>query len=175
MFNTLNSISSLIVVNPERAEQIVGQLAALLRASLDTGRRPLLPLREELAMVESYLDIERVRFGDKLRSAIRVPAELLDVEVPPMSIQSLVENAVKHGIAPRTGGGEVVVAASPENGSLRIEVRDSGPGFDLSAVRAGHGLDSLVQRLDALFGTKGRLNVVRREGYSVVEMIVPVS
>jgi sensor histidine kinase YesM len=175
LFNTLNSISSLIVVNPSRAEQIVGRLAALLRASLDTSRQPLIPLREELAMVESYLDIERVRFGDKLRSSIEVPVALQNFQVPPMSVQSLVENAVKHGITPQTGGGELVVAAASENGSLRIEVRDSGPGFDLSVVRAGHGLDSLVERLDALFGTKARLNVVRREGYSVVEMIVPVS
>ncbi len=173
LFNTLNSISSLIAVNPARAEQIVGQLAALLRASLDTSHQPLIPLREELAMVESYLDIERVRFGDKLRGTVLVPMELQDLQVPPMSVQSLVENAVKHGITPQSSGGEIVVAASAENGNLRIDVRDSGPGFDLSAVPSGHGLDNLVERLDALFGTRARLNVLRREGHCVVEMILP--
>lgn len=173
LFNTLNSISSLIAMDPPRAEQIVGRLAALLRASLDTSGRSLIPLREELAMVESYVDIERVRFGDKLRGTVDVPAELQNANVPPMSVQSLVENAVKHGITPLSGGGEFLVTASAENGSLRIEVRDTGPGFDLAAVQAGHGLDSLVERLDAIFGEKARLNVLRRDGYCVAEMVLP--
>ncbi len=173
LFNTLNSISALIAVDPARAEQIVGRLAVLLRASLDTSNQPLIPLRQELAMVESYIDIEKARFGDKLRGSVDVPAELQDIKVPPMSVQLLVENAVKHGITPQSGGGELLVTAAAENGSLRIDVRDSGPGFDLSAIPAGHGLDSLVERLDALFGAKARLNVLRRDGYSIVEMVVP--
>jgi LytS/YehU family sensor histidine kinase len=173
LFNTLNSISSLIAVNPVRAEQIVGRLAGLLRASLDSSNQPLIPLRQEIAMVENYIDIETVRFGDKLRGSVNVPADLQEAKVPPMSIQSLVENAVKHGITPQSGGGEVLVTAAGDNGNLRIEVRDSGQGFDLAAIPAGHGLDSLVERLDALFGAKARLNVVRRDGYSVVEMELP--
>jgi LytS/YehU family sensor histidine kinase len=173
LFNTLNSISSLIAVNPARAEHIVGRLAALLRASLDTSGQPLIPLQQELAMVESYLDIERARFGDKLRSSIAVPADLQTAKVPPMSVQSLVENAVKYGITPRSDGGEVVIAAAAENGRLCIEIRDTGPGFDLTAVPAGHGLDNLVSRLDALFRAKARLNVLSRDGYSVVQMVLP--
>jgi signal transduction histidine kinase len=173
LFNTLNSISSLIAVDPERAEQTVGQLAVLLRASLDSGQQPLIPLRQELAMVKSYIDIEKVRFGDKLSASVDVPAELEDAKVPPMSVQSLVENAVKHGITSHSAGGEVWVDACVQNGSLRIEVCDSGPGFDLSAIRPGHGLDSLVQRLDTLFGARAHLNVTRRDGCSVVEMVLP--
>lgn len=173
LFNTLNSISSLIAVNPGRAEQTVGQLASLLRSSLDSGQQPLIPLRQELAMVRSYLEIEKVRFGEKLKGNVDVASDLEEAKVPPMSVQSLVENAVKHGITSQNGGGEVWVDASAESGSLRIEVSDSGPGFDLTAIRPGHGLDNLVQRLDALFGARGRLNVVRRDGYSVVEMILP--
>ncbi len=173
LFNTLNSISSLVAVNPARAEQIIGRLAALLRASLDTSNRSLIPLHEELAMVESYMDIERVRFGDKLRGSVDIPAELQDTQVPPMSVQSLVENAVKHGIMPQTGIGEILVTAAAKNGSLHIEVRDTGPGFELAAIRSGHGLDNLVGRLDALFGANARLNVLRRDGKSVVEMVVP--
>jgi LytS/YehU family sensor histidine kinase len=173
LFNTLNSISALVAMNPPRAQQIVGRLATLLRASLDSSLQPLIPLREELAMVESYIDIEKVRFGDKLRGSVDVPAHLLDAKVPPMSVQLLVENAVKHGVTPLSGGGEFWVSACAEKDSLRIEVRDTGPGFDLTAIPAGHGLDSLVQRLDTLFGAKARLNVLRREGYSVVEMVLP--
>ncbi len=173
LFNTLNSISSLIAVKPALAEQTVGRLAGLLRASLDNSNQALIPLRQELALVSNYMDIEKVRFGDKLRVSIDVPADMQDAMVPPMSVQALVENAVKHGIVPQSGGGEVFVAASVENGSLRIEVRDTGPGFDLSAVPAGHGLDNLVERLNALFGAKARVNVLPRDGYSAVELVVP--
>src|SRR5260370_42476807 len=115
LFNTLNSISSLIVVNPARPQEIVGRLAALLRASLDTSEQPLIPLRQELAMVESYVDIERVRFGDKLRGSVSVPVELQDDQVPPMSVQSLVENAVQHGITPQSDSGGFLVAASAQH------------------------------------------------------------
>jgi len=173
LFNTLNSISSLIATDPARAEKIVGRLATLLRVSLDTSSRPLIPLREELAMVESYLDIERVRFGDKLRASVDVPAELGDVKVPPMSVQSLVENAVKHGITPLAGGGECRVTASAEGSNVRIAVLDSGPGFELTNIPPSHGLDSLVERLDALFGGEAHLKVSRRDNYSVVEMVIP--
>jgi sensor histidine kinase YesM len=173
LFNTLNSISSLISTDPTRAEQIVGCLAVLLRTSLDTSNRPLIPFREELAMVQSYVDIERARFGDKLRGWVDVPAALHEAKVPPMSVQVLVENAIKHGITPQAHSGEVRVAASAEGGHMRIEVCDSGLGFDLAVVPPGHGLDNLVERLNALFGDEARLNAFRRDGHSVVEMVFP--
>jgi LytS/YehU family sensor histidine kinase len=103
-----------------------------------------------------------------------VPAALYDAKVPPMSVQGLVENAVKHGIAHESNGGEVLVVASADDKRLRVEVCDSGPGFDLTAVRAGHGLDNLVGRLDALFGVEARLNVYRRDGYCVAEIVLPL-
>ena len=90
-----------------------------------------------------------------------------------MSVQALVENAVKHGITPLARGGEVRVAASAEGANLRIEVCDSGFGFDLAVVPSGHGLDNLVERLNALFGDKARLNAFRKDGHSVVEMVFP--
>jgi sensor histidine kinase YesM len=175
LFNTLNSISALITLDPARAEQIVGRLATLLRASLDSSANSLIPLHQEIAIVEDYLDIERVRLGDKLRARVEVPAELRETMVPTMSVQSLVENAVKHGITPQTEGGDLVVTARADAGSACIEVGDTGPGFDLADICAGHGLDKLVQRLDALFGDRARLNVFRRDVYSVVEMILPRS
>lgn len=177
LFNTLNSISALIAVDPARADQIVGRLASLLRASLDSGHHSLIPLRQELALVESYLDIERVRLGDRLRSRIEIPAGLQSASVPPLSLQSLVENAVKYGIVPQPNGGEILITAANLGASgdnaVRIDVRDSGPGFDLASIPAGHGLDKLVQRLEALFGEKAGLSVFRRDGFSVVEMVVP--
>jgi len=175
LFNTLNSISALIMIDPPRADRIVGRLSALLRASLDTGSRSLIPLADELAIVEDYVDIERARFGDRLRCRVEAPAELRDAHVPPLSVQSLVENAVKHGIAPQRSGGDVLVSASAANGRLTIEVSDTGEGFDLAAIRAGHGLDSLVRRLDALFSADARVNVSRRADRCVVQMVLPRS
>ena len=175
LFNTLNSISSLIPTDPAKAEQTVGRLAGLLRSSLDNTTRPVVPLACELAMTEDYIEIERVRFGGKLRGRAEVPEELHDIKVPPLSIQSLVENAVKHGITPQRAGGEFAITASLANARLCIEVRDTGPGFDLAAIRAGHGLDNLVSRLDALYGDAARLNVLRRDGWCVVQMILPCS
>jgi LytS/YehU family sensor histidine kinase len=93
--------------------------------------------------------------------------------VPPLAIQSLVENAVKHGIAPQRDGGDIVVTASSSDGKACIQVADSGPGFDLTSVRPGHGLDNLVGRLDALFGDRAGITVHRKNGHSVVEMAVP--
>ncbi len=173
LFNTLNSISALITIDPARAEQIVGRLATLLRVSLDSSANSLIPLHQEIAMVESYLDIERVRLGVNLRARVEVPVELRETMVPPMSVQSLVENAVKHGITPQTEGGNLVVTARSDVAGVCVEVADTGPGFELANLSAGHGLDKLVQRLDALFGNRARLNVLRRDGYSVVQMVLP--
>jgi sensor histidine kinase YesM len=173
LFNTLNSISSLITSDPARAEQMVGRLATLLRISLDTSERPLISMREELAIVHSYVDIESTRFGDKLRASFDVPADLQEAQVPPMAVQSLVENAVKHGINLQAGDGEIRITASGEDGNLRIQVSDSGPGFDLTVVPAGHGLENLVERLNALFGDQARVNASRRDGHCVVEMVLP--
>jgi len=180
LFNTLNTISALIAIDPARAEQIVGRLATLLRSSLDSGNHSLIPLRQELTLVESYLDIERVRLGPRLRASIDIPESLAAIPVPPMSIQSLVENAVKYGVNPLPAGGEILITAingcdssGPGLQCIRIAIRDSGPGFDLASIPAGHGLDKLVQRLDALYGDAAALTVSRRDSHCVVEMQIP--
>lgn len=174
LFNTLNAIGSLIAVDAERAERTLERLSALLRASLDTATQPLIPLRQELSIVENYLDIQKIRFGITLRSSVTVPAGLLERKVPPYSVQTLVENAVKHGITSSDNGGEVLVIASAAENRLRVEVRDSGPGFDLTALRAGHGLDNLVCRLDALFGADAWFSVNRPNSRCVTEIVLPL-
>lgn len=172
-FNTLNSISALIREDPPRAERTVERLAALLRYSLDTGRRPLVPLGQELRVVRDYLEIEQTRFGDRLRFVIDAPAELGDLDVPPMAVQTLVENSIKHAVSASRQGGEVRVSARLESGSLRLEVSDDGPGFDLRAIKEGHGLENLQERLAALFDGEGRLELAHREGRMVVSVAVP--
>lgn len=173
LFNTLNSIASLIPEDPRRAEDMIAKLATLLRFSLDSGQQGVVPLSQELRVVADYLEIERARFGDRLRYSIDVPAELDSVEVPPLSLQSLVENSVKHAIAPRREGGEIRVEARAADGCIELEVADTGPGFRLDTAPPGHGLDNLQSRLHALFGAAAGLETGRREGYSLVRVRLP--
>lgn len=173
LFNTLNSISALVRDDPGGAERTVERLAALLRYSLDNGHRPLVALGKELRVVRDYLEIEQTRFGDRLRFTIDAPAELGDLDVPPMAVQLLVENSIKHAVSASRAGGEIRVSARLESGSLLLEVSDDGPGFDLRALKEGHGLENLQERLAALFDGEGRLELARREGRMVVSVAVP--
>jgi hypothetical protein len=173
LFNALNSIASLIPDDPALAERLVGRLASLLRLSLDADRRPLIPLSEELRITRDYLEIEAARYAARLRSSFDVPAETGSVDVPLLSVQGLVENAVRHAISPLPEGGQVTVAARLEPNGLLVEVADSGPGFDLSTVPAGHGLDNLRRRLEAIFGSAATLDTVREPGRFSVRLRVP--
>jgi sensor histidine kinase YesM len=173
LFNTLNSISSLIQEDPKLAERLVERLAALLRFSLDSNESRMVPLSRELKIVIDYLEIERARFGDKLRYSIEVPPELYGVEVPPLAVQTLVENSLKHAVAARREGGEVFVTACADGGRLNIEVRDDGSGFDVGSIQAGHGLENLQSRLTALFDGAASLNFSRLDGYTAVTICLP--
>jgi two-component system, LytTR family, sensor histidine kinase AlgZ len=124
LFNALNSISSLIPEDPVRAERLVEQMAALLRFSLDSNQMGLVPLEREMKIVADYLDIEQARYGDRLSFTISVPAEFGHFQVPPLAVQTLVENSVKHAVAPRREGGVVEVTARPAGDRLLIEVVD---------------------------------------------------
>jgi two-component system sensor histidine kinase AlgZ len=173
LFNTLNSISSLIPEDPARAERLVEQMAALLRFSLDANQSGLVPLVSELKIVADYLDIERARFGDRLRYQIDVPADLNESRIPPLSLQTLVENSVKHAISQDRAGGEIRITGACAGGLCRVEVSDSGPEFRLESAPAGHGLDNLKDRLSALFGDRAALILQRVGGRNSLIMSVP--
>jgi two-component system sensor histidine kinase AlgZ len=173
LFNTLNSISSLIPEDPVRAERLLEQMAALLRFSLDSNQSGLVPLSSELKIVVDYLEIEKARFGERLNYRIDLPSDLNGAKVPPLSVQSLVENSVKFAIAPNRAGGEILISGSRDNGHLRVEVRDSGPGFSLESAPAGHGLDNLKGRLATLFGQDAALTLERHERHNHMRLSVP--
>jgi len=169
LFNTLNSISSLIHTDPERADQQLQRLCALLRFSLDAPETRLVPLARELKIVRDYLEIERTRFGERLRFAIDAPPAFDEIGVPPLAIQTLVENSVKHVVAARREGGSISVRADARDGRLVVSVSDDGPGVSEEAVIKGHGLAVLRERLQVLFGGAGAL----RLSASGVEMEIP--
>ena len=173
LFNTLNAISALIQDDPAHAERMVERLAALLRFSLDATERGLVPLADELKIVGDYLEIERTRLGERLAFTVEVPAELGRVEVPPLSIQTLVENSVKHAIAPRPGGGRLRVSVTAAGDALRLSVWDDGPGFTVASLQAGHGLNNLQGRLHARYGEAAALSIEPRDGGTLVTVTLP--
>ena len=174
LFNTLNAISALIPEDPERAEQLVEQLAVLLRFSLDAGARHTVTLGAELAVVRAYLGIEQARFGERLRCAIDLADGLESCEIPPLALHTLVQNSVKHVAAARSGPTNIRIQGDADNGRLRLGVWDAGPWFPLDAVPPGHGLDTLRARLDVLYRGEGRLDVERVDGGKMVSIALPM-
>jgi two-component system, LytTR family, sensor kinase len=163
LFNTLNAIVELIHEDPDAAERMVGRLADLLRRTLETDGSAEVPLATELELVNRYLEIEAVRFQDRLRVHWEIANETRAAGVPAMILLPLVENAVRHGIAARPGPGQVGIRARREDGTLRVEVWDDGPGLLADAVRGtrqGIGLANTRARLLQLYGPAHRLELV---------------
>jgi two-component system, LytTR family, sensor histidine kinase AlgZ len=173
LFNTLNAISCLIQEDPDRAERTVERLAALLRFSLDATERGLVPLGQELDIVADYLEIEKARLGERLSWALEVTGDVKSGEVPPLTVQTLVENSIKHAIAPRPAGGRLRIEASEVDDRLVLAVWDDGPGFTTAAICPGHGLDTLQGRLAARFGGDASLTIARRDAGTVVTVSLP--
>ncbi len=172
LFNALNSVSALIREQPDLAEQQVERIARFLRFALDRGSERLVSLSDELRTVSDYLEIEKTRFGRRLRYDVQMPQEALDVHVPPMSVQTLVENSVKYAIAPRIEGGTIRVTGSVADGRLSLKVHDDGPGFDAALLPSGHGLDLLNSRLAAQFGDRAMLKFRNGEGLTAT-LVIP--
>jgi sensor histidine kinase YesM len=173
LFNTLNSIAALIPSDPARAEDTVGKLASLLRFSLNAQQSGLVPLSQELKIIRDYLEIEKTRFGSRLRYEIAVPDSLDSVKVPPLALQSLVENVVKHVVSQRANGAQIQILGSRESNRIHLEVLDDGPGFTLDAITPEHGLGNLIARLELLYGAAGQLEVARGNEKTVVRLAFP--
>jgi LytS/YehU family sensor histidine kinase len=173
LFNTLNSIAALVHDDPAGAERMTGQLAALLRSALDSTAVPLVPLDQELRVVRAYLDIERVRFGERLRYDVNLGEGTESATVPRMALQTLVENSVKYAVSPRREGGSICLTAVRSNGRVRITVEDDGPGFNAAHRPDGHGLALLDARLAMLFGDRATMRVDSRRGHTGVTLELP--
>lgn len=152
LFNALNTIAALVHLDPALAERTLLKLGALLRVSLSLGTAQISTLNQELRFIETYLEIEKLRFGDRLSADFQIPASLLGAAVPTFLLQPLVENAIKHGVAPRAEGARVSLRACREGDRLTLEVEDDGAGARGAAPAPGPGTLQARQRLRNLYG-----------------------
>src|SRR5712692_2830870 len=160
LFNTLASIDHLIEVDPQRASRMQKNLIALLRASMPAMREKATNLGRELEVVRPYLEILKVRMGERLQPQVNVSEGLYSAEFPPMMLQSLVENAIKHGLEPKADGGSLTVSAEVADGKLHVSVADTGVGFARAATAGtGTGLTNIRERLKLIYGDAGELRI----------------
>lgn len=177
-FNTLNSISVLIRKGePDLAQAMLGRLSELLRYSLSLGNRQTVPLGEEIDFVRGYLEIEKARFGDRLSVHIVVPDSCLSVPVPPLIIQPLVENAIRHGLADKAEGGKVSVIVAKTGEAIEIHVEDTGVGFDTNTSgrpEEGIGIGNTRARLERLYSRRYTLAIDSPPGGPTrVRIVIP--
>jgi sensor histidine kinase YesM len=156
LFNTLANVVSLIDSAPDDARRMLERLIDLLRASLAVSRSERTTLGQEAGLIAAYLDILRIRMGDRLSYTLSVPPNLTNVHIPPLTLQPLVENSVKHGLEPKLEGGSVHLSARTEGDSLLLEVEDDGLGFP-SSPGAGVGLANLRERIASTYGSRGQV------------------
>ena len=164
LFNTLHSISALLSKDTEAARKMITRLGDFLRLTLESGGANEVTLRQELEFLNGYLEIERIRFQDRLTTRIEVDPAVLNVHVPNLILQPIVENALRHAIA-RTNSGTVEITAIPRNGAVRIEVKDNGPGLEpMIATRGskGVGLANTRARLTGLYGSAAKFELRNR-------------
>ena len=167
LFNTLHAVSSLIHEDPDAAEDMLTALSDLLRTTLGRGHQREVPLRDEIDFLERYLDIEKMRLGDRLQVALDIPSQAADVLVPSFAVQPLVENAIRYAIAPRRAGGRLEIRAERTDGWLRLTVADDGPGLGAPGAGTrpggwGIGLENMRQRLAHLYGDGYRFTIADR-------------
>ncbi len=160
LFNTLNSIASLISENPKAAESTVEKLSELFRYTLKSADKSSVTVAEELDIVRTYLEIEKVRFGERLQYEIACDAGVRDFTIPALIIEPLVENSIKHGIANEVRGGKILVEASASGGNCLISVIDDGKGIDGEGTANGFGLRSVEERLQLRYGAAASLRLV---------------
>jgi LytS/YehU family sensor histidine kinase len=190
LFNALNSIAGLIHRDPAVADRTIEQLADVFRYALRGAESEWAVLDDELDFVRAYLEVERARFGDRLVTDVRIDDAVRGARVPTMMVQTLVENAVKHGAASVRGHASVVVTAREDSGQLVLSVADNGPGFSLDSpdpfdsrerglaqgkrTGGGYGLVNIRQRLEGYFGSEAALSVKRSDGVTTVSVTLPL-
>jgi LytS/YehU family sensor histidine kinase len=179
LFNTLHSISALLNKDADAARRMITRLGDFLRLTLENAGTQEVTLQEEMEFLNGYLEIERIRFRDRLTTNVEVDPCVLDVRVPNLILQPIVENAMRHAVATRTNPGRIEITANARNGCLRIQVRDNGPGIPteqgaINQFGKGVGLSNTKARLERLYGTEHLLELMNDpQGGLVVTMEIP--
>jgi len=177
MFNAMNSIRALIEEDPESAKVAITKLSNILRYSLKMERAEKVQLGEEIETVKDYLDLEKIRFEERLKYHFNIDSTATRVEIPPLMIQTLVENGIKHGISKMTHGGEINIISKVENAKLLIEIRNNGH-FDEDAIKnsKGFGISNTKHRLNLLFGEQASFSLINEnEDKVLAKLIIPIS
>lgn len=157
LFNTISNVVSLIGTDPDKAKTMMEHFSSFLRGSIHIARNTAVPVSQEIELLRNYLDIQKVRMGGRLNYVINVADALLDRHIPPLLIQPLVENSIKHGLEPQIDGGEIMIRGEIAGDVVRITVADSGRGIDVNAVGNGIGLENVRKRIQMACNEKSRL------------------
>jgi sensor histidine kinase YesM len=179
LFNTLHSISALLNKDKEAARQMIARLGDFLRLTLENSGAQEVTLQQEIEFLVCYLEIQRIRFQDRLTTSLDVEAEALDAQVPNLILQPIVENAIRHGISQRSTPGRIEIQAKHRNGVLRIQVRDNGPGLPVNRsheklFQKGLGLANTQTRLERLYGGEHRFELTNDPaGGLIVTLEIP--
>jgi two-component system, LytTR family, sensor kinase len=160
MFNAMNSIRALIEEDPESAKTAITKLSNLLRYSLKMERMEMVPFEDEMENVKDYLDLERIRFEERLKYHLDIDSRSKKIEIPPMMIQTLVENGIKHGVSKRTEGGEISVVSKVLNSHLHVEIKNSGHFVEEDLKKSkGFGVSNTRHRLSLIYGTEAKFEI----------------
>ncbi|MDP5171069.1 MAG: histidine kinase [Bacteroidia bacterium] len=174
LFNTLNSIGELVHESAEMAEAAVEKLAFIFRYTLNKSSQNFVPLSEEMKLITTYLELEKIRFGDRLETQILIHPEVKDIPIPAFILQTLVENCIKHGIAKILHNGFVSIEARREGDTLVCDVFDNGPGIDLTRIYRSTGLSNSISRMENLYDQKNLLYFENTGDGTLVRMKVPI-
>ncbi len=172
LFNTLNTMLDIVKRDPDTVEKIILNLSDIYRKTLSLPDHHYVTLDEEMVLVREYLEIEKVRMGERLDYTFQVDSDVEKIRIPPMVIQMLVENAVKHGLSPKREGGKVSVNISKLDNAVKLEVEDTGVGFEPGQPQNGFGLKSIQQRLQLLYNN-AKFDIVKPASGTLVRIVLP--
>jgi two-component system, LytTR family, sensor kinase len=176
IFNSMNTIRALVDDSPKKSKDNITKLSKILRSTLLSGKKKVIPLEEELNLVKDYLDLEHSRFEERLNITYNIDVKTLKLTIPPMMLQTLVENSIKHGISKLTEGGIVSLTATTDSDNLYIEIVNSGtyePTTNHKPDSTGFGLSGTTQRLELLYAEKGVFEIYNKGSQVVTKLLIP--
>jgi two-component system, LytTR family, sensor kinase len=174
IFNALNSIRALVDENPQKSKHAINQLSNILRSSLASDKKGLTKFDEELKIVKDYLGLESIRFEERLRTEFDIHPDSHDFFVPPLMMQTIVENGIKHGISKLTAGGIIQVKTIVENDRMKIHIRNTGHINGTESTREGLGIKNTMQRLKLIYGDDSSFRIVNENGnFVLTEIVIP--